>query len=169
MIRSSLQSSGKEIRNPRDPVKFPDSPNKSLATNGMQCDYGLDYASYDAGEKTRVNILGILSGGEMWIIKNYLKKSEWICFYITAMRATRASPKLRRAAESRAVRGSMTYLAKRMEEEMGIPLSKSASSESKTHPLPYAGRRAVGDEKTIQKQGNSPTNRKNSQAVYRNA
>ncbi len=78
-------------------------------------------------KKHGVNILGDFNlAGEMWIIKNYLKQIgiETIATitgdasYESIIKAPAASLNIVQCA------GSMTYLANRMEEEMGIPYIK---------------------------------------------
>ena len=79
------------------------------------------------GPKRGVNILGDFNlAGEMWIIQNYLKTIgipvvstiTGDASYDTLIKAPTAQLNLVQCA------GSMTYLAKRMEEEMGIPFIK---------------------------------------------
>ena len=111
------------------PVKAPGfSGTKSLGYK-MACNALMELIKPHAGQpKTNgVNILGDFNlSGEMWIIKNYLKKIgvpvvstiTGDASYDTLVRAPAARLNLVQCA------GSMVYLAKRMEEEMDIPFIK---------------------------------------------
>ncbi|MDR1929815.1 MAG: nitrogenase iron-molybdenum cofactor biosynthesis protein NifE [Treponema sp.] len=120
------------------PVKSPGfSGNKSFGYR-MACNALMELISPHAppaGSEGRrpstaqagVNILGDFNlAGEMWIITNYMKELgipvaatvTGDASYETLIRAPRAKLNLVQCA------GSMTYLAKRMEEEMGIPYIK---------------------------------------------
>jgi nitrogenase molybdenum-cofactor synthesis protein NifE len=108
------------------PVKSPGfSGNKSYGYK-MACDAIMTLISpHKTAEKKRgVNILGDFNlAGEMWIIKNYLEqigievKSTVTgdASYDSIIKAPGAALNIVQCA------GSMTYLAKRMEEEMGVP------------------------------------------------
>lgn len=102
-----------------------------------------------------INILGDFNlAGEMWIIKNYLKKigihvvSTFTgdASYDTLIKAPSAQLNVVQCA------GSMVYLAKRMEEEMGIPFIKVSffGIEDTTSSLLRIAQ-AVGDESCIRK------------------
>lgn len=111
------------------PVKAPGfSGTKSLGYK-MACNALMELIRPHAGQpKTNgVNILGDFNlSGEMWIIKNYLKKIgvpvvstiTGDASYDTLVRAPAARLNLVQCA------GSMGYLARRMEEEMDIPFIK---------------------------------------------
>jgi nitrogenase molybdenum-cofactor synthesis protein NifE len=78
-------------------------------------------------ERTGVNILGDFNlAGEMWIIRNYMKKIGIPVQATVTGDASYASLLKAPAAKLNLVQcaGSMTYLAKMMEEEMGIPYIK---------------------------------------------
>jgi nitrogenase molybdenum-cofactor synthesis protein NifE len=82
-----------------------------------------------AGRKRRkgVNILGDFNlAGEMWIIKNYLE--EMGIEVVSKITGDASCDELMHAPEASLnivqCAGSMTYLAKRMEEDMGIPYIK---------------------------------------------
>ncbi len=111
------------------PVKSPGfSGNKSYGYK-MACNAIMELISTHVakGEKRGVNILGDFNlAGEMWIIKNYLEEIgidvvstiTGDASYESIIKAPTAALNLVQCA------GSMTYLAKRMEEEMGIPFIK---------------------------------------------
>jgi nitrogenase molybdenum-cofactor synthesis protein NifE len=102
-----------------------------------------------------VNILGDFNlAGEMWIIRNYLKKigipvvstiTGDAC-YETLIKAPAAQLNLVQCA------GSMTYLAKKMEEEMGIPFVKvSFFGVEDTSASLIRIAEAIGTEESIEK------------------
>lgn len=111
------------------PVKSPGfSGNKSYGYK-MACDAIMSLISPCAkeGEKHGVNILGDFNlAGEMWIIKNYLKEIGIDVVSTITGDASYDSITKAPSAELNIVQcaGSMTYLANRMEEEMGIPYIK---------------------------------------------
>ncbi|MDF3001436.1 MAG: nitrogenase molybdenum-iron cofactor biosynthesis protein NifE, partial [Bacillota bacterium] len=111
------------------PVKSPGfSGNKSYGYK-MACDAIMNLISPCAkeGEKHGVNILGDFNlAGEMWIIKNYLKEIGIDVVSTITGDASYDSITKAPSAELNIVQcaGSMTYLANRMEEEMGIPYIK---------------------------------------------
>ena len=102
-----------------------------------------------------VNILGDFNlAGEMWIIKNYLKiigipvvsTITGDANYETLIKAPTAQLNLVQCA------GSMTYLAKRMEEEMGIPFIKvSFFGVEDTSVSLLRVAEAIGNEESIEK------------------
>ncbi len=102
-----------------------------------------------------VNILGDFNlAGEMWIIKNYLKiigipvvsTITGDANYETLIKAPTAQLNLVQCA------GSMTYLAKRMEEEMGIPFIKvSFFGVEDTSVSLLRVAEAIGTEESIEK------------------
>ncbi len=110
------------------PVKSPGfSGNKSVGYK-MACNAIMELISKQKpAEKKGVNILGDFNlAGEMWVIKDYLKKigipvvaafTGDSC-YESLMKSTNAVLNIVQCA------GSSTYLANRMEEEMGIPYIK---------------------------------------------
>lgn len=111
------------------PVKSPGfSGNKSFGYK-MACNAIMELISpYKSGEKRQgVNILGEFNlAGEMWIIKNYLRKiGIQVVSSITGDASFDSITKAPQAALNIVqCAGSMTYLAKRMEEEMGTPYIK---------------------------------------------
>lgn len=138
-------------------VKSPGfSGNKSYGYK-MACNAIMDLISPTKTSKKKhgVNILGDFNlAGEMWIIKNYLSEigievvstitgdadCETLC------KAPTAALNLVQCA------GSMTYLAKRMESEMGIPFIKvSFFGVEDTSASLIRIAEAVGDEKTIER------------------
>ncbi len=111
------------------PVKSPGfSGNKSYGYK-MACNAIMELIlpHMNGGPKHGVNILGDFNlAGEMWIIKNYLSE---IGIDVKATVTGDASYETLKQAPTAALNivqcaGSMTYLAKRMEEEMGIPFIK---------------------------------------------
>lgn len=111
------------------PVKSPGfSGNKSYGYK-MACNAIMELISpyKTTAQKHGVNILGDFNlAGEMWIIKNYLKK---IGIDVVATITGDASHDTITKAPEAALNivqcaGSMTYLANRMEQEMGIPFIK---------------------------------------------
>ena len=111
------------------PVKSPGfSGNKSTGYR-MACDAIMEVLKphADAKKVHGINLLGDFNlAGEMWIIKNYFKKIgiEVVCgftgdaSYEDMLRAPGAALNIVQCA------GSSTYLAKRMEEDFGIPYLK---------------------------------------------
>lgn len=110
------------------PVKSPGfSGNKSVGYK-MACNAIMELISkHESVKKKGVNILGDFNlAGEMWIIKDYLNKigipvvSTFTgdSSYETLIKASGAELNIVQCA------GSSTYLANRMEEEMGIPYIK---------------------------------------------
>lgn len=110
------------------PVKSPGfSGNKSVGYK-MACNAIMELISKSKPEKVKgVNILGDFNlAGEIWIIKNYLKEIGIPVVstitgdsnYETLLKAPSASLNIVQCA------GSSTYLANRMEEELGIPFIK---------------------------------------------
>lgn len=111
------------------PVKSPGfSGNKSTGYR-MACNAIMEVLNHykEQPKQQGINILGDYNlAGEMWIIKNYMKKigipvvSTFTgdCSYESMKRAPRAALNVVQCA------GSSTYLANRMEEEMGIPYIK---------------------------------------------
>jgi nitrogenase molybdenum-cofactor synthesis protein NifE len=110
------------------PVKSPGfSGNKSVGYR-MACNAVMELISGRTMEKKKgVNILGDFNlAGEMWIIKDYLNKigvpviSTFTgdATYESLLKAPSAALNIVQCA------GSSTYLANRMEEEMGIPYIK---------------------------------------------
>jgi nitrogenase molybdenum-cofactor synthesis protein NifE len=111
------------------PVKSPGfSGNKSYGYK-MACNAIMTLIAphQTVAKKHGVNILGDFNlAGEMWIIKNYLNE---IGIDVAATITGDASYESLKKAPNAALNivqcaGSMTYLAKRMEEEMGIPFIK---------------------------------------------
>jgi nitrogenase molybdenum-cofactor synthesis protein NifE len=139
------------------PVKSPGfSGNKSYGYR-MACDAIFSLVeSHKNGLKTKgVNILGDFNlAGEIWIIKNYLKEIgipvvstiTGDSSYETLIKAPTAQLNLVQCA------GSMTYLAKKMEEEMEIPFIKISffGVEDTTAALIRIAE-AVGNEANIEK------------------
>ena len=111
------------------PVKSPGfSGNKSYGYK-MACDAIISLISPCAKERKKhgVNILGDFNlAGEMWIIKNYLAEIGIDVISTITGDASYDSITKAPSAELNIVQcaGSMTYLANRMEEEMGIPYIK---------------------------------------------
>ncbi|MGB8451242.1 MAG: nitrogenase iron-molybdenum cofactor biosynthesis protein NifE [Anaerocolumna sp.] len=110
------------------PVKSPGfSGNKSVGYK-MACNAIMELIStYKPTKKKGINILGDFNlAGEMWIIKDYMNKigipvvSTFTgdSSYDSLMKASEAELNIVQCA------GSSTYLANRMEEEMGIPYIK---------------------------------------------
>ncbi len=110
------------------PVKSPGfSGNKSVGYR-MACNAIMELISGQTKEKRKgVNILGDFNlAGEMWIIKDYLNKigvpvistMTGDATYESLLEAPSATLNIVQCA------GSSTYLANRMEEEMGIPYIK---------------------------------------------
>ncbi|MFA0815080.1 MAG: nitrogenase iron-molybdenum cofactor biosynthesis protein NifE [Anaerofustis sp.] len=139
------------------PVKSPGfSGNKSFGYR-MACNAIMELISphITQAKKHGVNILGDFNlAGEMWIIKNYLKQIgidvvstiTGDASYESIIKAPSAQLNLVQCA------GSMTYLAKRMEEEMGIPFIKvSFFGIEDTSASLMRVAEAVGDEETIRK------------------
>ena len=111
------------------PVQSPGfSGNKSYGYK-MACNAIMELISLHkpTGEKRGINILGDFNlAGEMWIIQNYMKE---IGIEVRATITGDASYKSIIKAPGAALNivqcaGSMTYLANRMEQEMGIPFIK---------------------------------------------
>lgn len=139
------------------PVKSPGfSGNKSYGYK-MACNAILSLLEPHkniAGTKG-VNILGDFNlAGEMWIIKNYLKKIgvpvvstiTGDASYESLTRAPSAQLNIVQCA------GSMTYLAKKMEEDMGIPFIKiSFFGVEDTSQSLIRIAEALGDEESILK------------------
>ena len=111
------------------PVKSPGfSGNKSYGYK-MACDAIMSLISPSAKEEKKhgVNILGDFNlAGEMWIIRNYLAEIGIDVVSTITGDASYDSITKAPSAELNIVQcaGSMTYLASRMEEEMGIPYIK---------------------------------------------
>lgn len=110
------------------PVKSPGfSGNKSVGYK-MACNALMELITkHTSVQKKGVNILGDFNlAGEMWIIKDYLKKigiqvvSTFTgdSSYESLLKSTEAELNIVQCA------GSSTYLANRMEEELGIPYIK---------------------------------------------
>jgi len=108
------------------PVKSPGfSGNKSFGYK-MACDaiMSLILPFRTDAQKSGINVLGDFNlAGEMWILQNYMRE---IGIEVKATITGDASYEKLKSAPSAALNivqcaGSMTYLAKRMEEELGIP------------------------------------------------
>jgi nitrogenase molybdenum-cofactor synthesis protein NifE len=139
------------------PVKSPGfSGNKSYGYR-MACDVIMALISpfKTTAKKQGINILGDFNlAGEMWIIKNYLNE---IGLDVAATITGDASYETLKKAPTAALNivqcaGSMTYLAKRMEEEMGIPFIKISFfgiEDTSTSLLRIA--EAVGTQQNIDK------------------
>ncbi len=102
-----------------------------------------------------INVLGDFNlAGEMWIIKNYLKKIGVNVISTATGDASLESLTRLPSAQLNVVQcaGSSTYLATRMEEEMGIPFIKVSffGAEDTTSSLIRIAQ-ALNDEKTLQK------------------
>lgn len=139
------------------PVKSPGfSGNKSYGYK-MACNAILVLLEpYKNLPKTKgVNILGDFNlAGEMWIIKNYLKEIgipvvstiTGDASHDTLIKAPSAQLNIVQCA------GSMTYLAKKMEQEMGIPFVKiSFFGVEDTSQSLIRIAEALGDEENIKK------------------
>jgi nitrogenase molybdenum-cofactor synthesis protein NifE len=139
------------------PVKSPGfSGNKSYGYK-MACNAILSLIEPHKNEAKNegVNILGDFNlAGEMWIIKNYLKEIgipvvstiTGDAGYESLIKAPTAQLNLVQCA------GSMTYLAKRMEEEMNIPFVKvSFFGVEDTSVSLIRVAEAVGNEESIEK------------------
>ena len=113
-------------------------------------------APYKDSQKTDgINILGDFNlAGEMWLIKNYMKKIgvnvvatvTGDASYETLLKMPSARLNIVQCA------GSSTYLANRMEEEMGIPFIKVSffgAEDTSMSLLRIA--QALGDERAMQK------------------
>ncbi len=141
------------------PVKSPGfSGNKSFGYR-MACDALMELisrqADLDPDSRRGVNILGDFNlAGEMWIIANYLKEIgipvistiTGDASYESLLKAPAARLNLVQCA------GSMTYLAKRMEEEMGVPYIKVSffgTEDTSASLLRIA--EALGDEAALKK------------------
>lgn len=111
------------------PVKAPGfSGTKSLGYK-MACNALMQYLlpHKDIPKQTGVNILGDFNlAGEMWIIKNYLKRIGIPVISTITGDATCDTLAQAPAASLNIVQcaGSSTYLANRMQDEMGIPFLK---------------------------------------------
>jgi nitrogenase molybdenum-cofactor synthesis protein NifE len=110
------------------PVKSPGfSGNKSVGYK-MACNAIMELISkHNPPKRKGVNILGDFNlAGEMWIIKDYLKKIGIPVVSTFTGDSSYDSLIESSAAELNIVQcaGSSTYLANRMEEEMGIPFIK---------------------------------------------
>jgi nitrogenase molybdenum-cofactor synthesis protein NifE len=139
------------------PVKSPGfSGNKSVGYR-MACNAIMELIlPHQEVEKTKgVNILGDFNlAGEMWIIKSYLKEIginvvstiTGDASYDTLIKAPAATLNIVQCA------GSSTYLANRMEEEMGIPFIKVSffGIEDTTSSLIRIAE-ALGDEEAREK------------------
>lgn len=138
------------------PVKSPGfSGNKSVGYK-MACNAIMELIpKHSSGQKKGVNILGDFNlAGEMWIIKDYLKKigiqvvSTFTgdSSYESLIKSTEAKLNIVQCA------GSSTYLANRMEEELGIPYIKVSffGIEDTTSSLIRIAE-ALNDEKAKQK------------------
>ncbi len=139
------------------PVKSPGfSGNKSYGYR-MACNaiMSLITPHITQAKKHGVNILGDFNlAGEMWIIKNYLKKIGVDVVSTITGDASYESISKAPGAQLNLVQcaGSMTYLAKRMEEEMGIPFIKvSFFGIEDTSASLMRVAEAVGDEESIRK------------------
>ncbi len=139
------------------PVKSPGfSGNKSYGYR-MACNaiMSLITPHMTDAKKHGVNILGDFNlAGEMWIIKNYLKKIGVDVVSTITGDANYESISKAPSAQLNLVQcaGSMTYLAKRMEEEMGIPFIKvSFFGIEDTSASLMRVAEAVGDEESIRK------------------
>lgn len=139
------------------PVKSPGfSGNKSYGYR-MACNaiMSLITPHMTQAKKNGVNILGDFNlAGEMWIIKNYLKKIGVDVVSTITGDASYESISKAPGAQLNLVQcaGSMTYLAKRMEEEMGIPFIKvSFFGIEDTSASLMRVAEAVGDEESIRK------------------
>ena len=139
------------------PVKAPGFSGTKSQGYKMACNAIMELIKphADAPKVKGVNILGDFNlAGEMWIIKNYLKKIGINVIstitgdssYDTLIKAPTAQLNLVQCA------GSSTYLANRMEEEMGIPFIKVSffGIEDTTSSLMRIAQ-AVGDEECIRK------------------
>ncbi len=138
------------------PVKSPGfSGNKSVGYK-MACNAIMELISdHKSDRKKGVNILGDFNlAGEMWIIKDYLNKIgvpvvatfTGDSSYESLIKASEAELNIVQCA------GSSTYLANRMEEEMGIPFIKVSffGIEDTTNSLIRIAE-ALKDEKARQK------------------
>lgn len=141
------------------PVKSPGfSGNKSFGYR-MACDALMELisrqADLDPDSRRGVNILGDFNlAGEMWIIADYLKEIgipvvstiTGDASYESLLKAPAARLNLVQCA------GSMTYLAKRMEEEMDVPYIKVSffgTEDTSASLLRIA--EALGDEAALKK------------------
>lgn len=102
-----------------------------------------------------INILGDFNlAGEMWIIKNYLKKIGINVVSTATGDASFASLKKMPSAQLNVVQcaGSSTYLANRMEDELGIPFIKVSffGAEDTSSSLIRIAQ-ALGDQKALVK------------------
>jgi nitrogenase molybdenum-cofactor synthesis protein NifE len=128
-VEAVCREAEKKYGNRVIPVKSPGfSGNKSFGYK-MACNAIMELISAhkSKAEKHGVNILGDFNlAGEMWIIQNYFHKIgiEVVstitgdASYESIIKAPSAALNIVQCA------GSMTYLANRMEEEMGIPFIK---------------------------------------------
>jgi len=141
------------------PVKSPGfSGNKSYGYK-MACNAILSLLEpYKNIPKTQgVNILGDFNlAGEMWLIKNYLK--EIGIPVVSTITGDASHDSLVKAPSARLnivqCAGSMTYLAKKMEQEMGIPYIKiSFFGVEDTSQSLIRIAEAIGTEENIQKAG----------------
>ncbi len=139
------------------PVKSPGfSGNKSYGYK-MACNAILALLEpYKDLPKTKgINILGDFNlAGEMWLIKNYLK--EIGIPVVSTITGDASHDKLVNAPSASLnivqCAGSMTYLAKKMEQEMGIPYIKiSFFGVEDTSQSLIRIAEAIGDEENIQK------------------
>jgi nitrogenase molybdenum-cofactor synthesis protein NifE len=102
-----------------------------------------------------INVIGDFNlAGEMWIIKNYMKKLGIPVVSTVTGDASLASLIRMPSAQLNIVQcaGSSTYLATRMEEELGIPFIKVSffGAEDTTNSLIRIAQ-ALGDEAALQK------------------
>ncbi len=138
------------------PVMSPGFAGHKSVGYKMACNAIMELIGTEKREKTnRINILGDFNlAGEMWIIKDYLNQ---IGIDVAAQITGDASCEQLMEAGSAALNivqcaGSMTYLAKRMEEEMGIPYVKVSffGIEDTTHSLLRIAQ-ALGNEEALKK------------------
>ncbi|WP_070000136.1 nitrogenase iron-molybdenum cofactor biosynthesis protein NifE [Cellulosilyticum sp. I15G10I2] len=138
------------------PVMSPGFAGHKSVGYKMACNAIMELIGSEKAEKTKgINILGDFNlAGEMWIIKDYLKQ---IGIDVVAQITGDASCEQLQKAKSAALNivqcaGSMTYLAKRMEEEMEIPYVKVSffGIEDTTTSLIRIAE-ALGDGEAIQK------------------
>lgn len=139
------------------PVKSPGFSGNKPQGYKLACDAIMKLIEpYQSSEKRKgVNILGDYNlAGEMWIIKSYLEKigipvistATGDSSYETLMKLPEAQLNLVQCA------GSSTYLANRMEEELGIPFMKVSffGTEDTTSSLIRAAQ-ALGDADALEK------------------
>lgn len=148
------------------PVMSPGFAGHKSVGYKMACNAIMELIGTAQSEKINgVNILGDFNlAGEMWIIKDYLKQIG--INTVAQITGDASCEQLQKASGAKLnivqCAGSMTYLAKRMEEEMGIPYVKVSffGIEDTTASLIRIAQ-ALNDQEAIQKAETLCENEKN--------